>query len=123
MSIPLEDMPVSRHRDELVDLVRTLPDDVVALALELLRGLFVGAQLRHAAAEITWSCHACGEWRDDDKISLATATYPTRDGAEGVTRWRHCNDRPACKARAQEIADSVAERMARVVGGGRPSTR
>lgn len=48
---------------------------------------------------IGWTCHVCGEWRPDAKISVRSRDS---SGDYGLPRGtvrdnvRYCNDRPAC---------------------------
>lgn len=48
--------------------------------------------------DLTWKCHACGEKRPDDKISVYS--FPLKvDGKimKGATvNFRYCNDKPEC---------------------------
>jgi hypothetical protein len=51
----------------------------------------------------TWSCHVCGEERADERISV----YSENHSVSGVTakyNVRYCNDRPACRAGAPDVA-------------------
>lgn len=122
---------MSNDRDELIELVRELPDETIPLALDLFRGIFVasvGARPPDASpavaeafdhaerwrANLTWTCHVCGAERPDDKISLASATFPVADGrSEGAVQLRYCNDRTECKAAAPVMARQEAWRRGR----------
>ena len=94
---------MSSDRDRLIELVRALPDDTVSLVLDLLR----------QAQPLTWTCHVCGDERPDDKISVASATFPIGRGidASGTVNRRYCNDRPACAAKARVDAAETAARI------------
>lgn len=119
----------ARGRDKLLELVRELPDETIPLALDLFRGVFVAAvgarpadagpavaeAFDHAEqwrANLTWTCHVCGAERPDDKISVASATFPVAGGrAEGTVNRRYCNDRTECKAAAPIAARQEAWRI------------
>lgn len=60
---------------------------------------------------LTWTCHACGDERPDDKISVASATFPIRGGACGQVNRRFCNDRSECAVTAASMAEESARRM------------
>lgn len=53
-------------------------------------------------ADLTWTCHACGDERPDAAISVHKTTT-TRSGVEMTQNVRYCNDRPRCFAEAQKI--------------------
>lgn len=55
--------------------------------------------------ELTWTCHACGETRPDDKVAVFTRVHPVADsGATMSENIRFCSDRPACESRARNIS-------------------
>lgn len=63
-----------------------------------------------------WRCMVCGDMRPDARISVAhhddeiprTGHYPPIPVGTNV---RYCNDRPACVARAPEMAEEMAARF------------
>lgn len=55
---------------------------------------------------LTWACHACDAWREDEWISVAKHRFmlPPFD-VPVVIQLRYCNDRPDCLARVAAILD------------------
>jgi hypothetical protein len=70
--------------------------------------------------ELTWSCHACGEERPDDKIAVYTRVRSIENagGATFSENIRYCVDRPDCAAKAQQI--SFIEGEPEMIGPARP---
>lgn len=56
-------------------------------------------------ADLTWTCHACGDVRPDSEIAVFSRVHPIeRSGATMSENIRFCADRPACEERAQHIS-------------------
>lgn len=54
-------------------------------------------------ADLTWTCHVCGDERPDRAISVAQHVTPIMGGRTHMTRnVRYCNDRESCAAAAYD---------------------
>lgn len=49
-------------------------------------------------ADLTWSCHVCGDERPDAVIGVAHQPVPGMEGWFPAAHWnvRYCLDRPTC---------------------------
>jgi hypothetical protein len=59
---------------------------------------------------VTWPCNGCGEWRDDEWISVAhrKVTVPALRQVVQLNA-RYCNDRPTCLVAVAEVLDKWAQ--------------
>lgn len=64
-----------------------------------------------------WTCHACGEWRDDIHISVYKRRWEFANGGSVGENWRYCNDRLECLevviAKPEYISDELRYRAVR----------
>lgn len=50
----------------------------------------------------TWTCHACGNERPDERINVYS--FPLKDLPGAEINFRYCNDRPPCLEAAFKAA-------------------
>lgn len=87
---------MSRPFDELRDEVMSRPGAEERVA----------EHRRRLEAELSWTCHVCGDLRPDARISVYKETDVLGDSDVPVTvNVRHCNDRPACLEGAPGVAE------------------
>lgn len=53
---------------------------------------------------LTWTCHICKKERPDDKISVMMRPFPGLPLSVAQQNVRYCNDRPACRAGAEQFS-------------------
>jgi len=60
-------------------------------------------------SSVTWPCHGCGEWREDEWISVAHCKVPSSALKQTVQlNARYCNDRTPCLHKVADLLEDWA---------------
>lgn len=71
------------------------------------------ARQRRAVGPNGWTCHVCGDYRPDAKISVHSSQQRLAGGVEVTTNARYCNDRQKCREGVATLDFPILRNMER----------